>query len=77
MSIYRLRDVGKRYFKVKIRKELILKTICICLIVLPAYYLNNLAFRIVALFATVLYAFDINKGTINVIKDMILKKIKK
>lgn len=77
MTIYRLRDVGKRYFKVKIRKELVLKTIGICLIVLPAYYLNNTIFRIVALLCTIVYAFDINKNTLDLIINMVLKKVKK
>lgn len=77
MTIYRVKDIGKRYFKVKIRKELILKTIGICFIVLPAYYLNNTIFRVIALLCTIVYAFDINKNTLDLIINMVLKKNKK
>jgi len=67
MSIYRLHDVSKKYFKVKIDTETIIKSILILIIVITAYYWENLYMQIFALLLTILYAWNLNKKSINTI----------
>lgn len=75
MTLYRLHDVKKRYFKVKIDFSLIIKSIIISSIVLPAYYLNNINFQIFALICVIIYAIQTNKGAIKPTIEIIKKRI--
>lgn len=77
MSIYRLYDIKKKYFKITIDKSLIVKTIIILLIILPAYFINNLYFNIFSLLLAIIFAWDLNKKSIKPILNMIKAKVKK
>ena len=77
MSIYRLYDIKKKYFKITIDKSLIIKTIIILLIILPAYYINNLYFNIFSLVLAVVFAWDLNKNSVKPILNMVKAKVKK
>ena len=77
MSIYRLYDIRKKYFKITIDKSLIIKTIIILLIILPAYYINNLYFNIFSLLLAVVFAWDLNKNSVKPILNMVKSKVKK
>lgn len=77
MSMYRLYDINKRYFKIKMDKVVIIKSIVIFAIVLVMYYINNVYLNIISLLAAILFAWNINKGSIDVILGMISKKMKK
>lgn len=77
MSIYRLYDIRKKYFKITIDKSLIIKTIIILSIILPAYYINNLYFNIFSLLLAVVFAWDLNKNSVKPILNMVKAKVKK
>lgn len=77
MSVYRLYDIKKKYFKITIDKSLIIKTIIILLIILPAYYINNLYFNIFSLLLAVVFAWDLNKNSVKPILNMVKAKVKK
>ena len=77
MSVYRLYDIRKKYFKITIDKSLIIKTIIVLLIILPAYYINNLYFNIFSLVLAVVFAWDLNKNSVKPILNMVKAKVKK
>lgn len=77
MSVYRLYDIRKKYFKITVGKSLIIKTIIVLLIILPAYYINNLYFNIFSLLLVVVFAWDLNKNSIKPILNMVRNKLKK
>ena len=77
MSIYRLYDIKKKYFKITIDKSLIIKTIIILSIILPVYYINNLYFNIFSLLLAVVFAWDLNKNSVKPILNMVKAKVKK
>lgn len=77
MSIYRIMDIKKRYFKIEINKELIIKTIVILPIILICYYLKNTYLNILALIIAIFFAWDINKKSIGTIFDFLKRKVKK
>lgn len=76
MSIYRLHDINKRYFKIKIDKDLILKSIIILLIIIPCYYSNKVMLKIISLIVSVIYAWDINKASISTVLNIFKNKLK-
>lgn len=77
MSVYRLFDIRKKYFKITINKNLIIKTIIVLLIILPAYYINNLYFNVFSLVLAVVFAWDLNKNSVKPILNMVKSKVKK
>lgn len=77
MSIYRIIDINKKYFKIKIDKSLILKTLIVLIIVLPLYYINNIYLNILSLLTAILFAWNINKNSFELIINFLKRKIKK
>lgn len=75
MSIYRLYDIKKKYFKIKIDTELIIKSIIILPIVIICYYSNNIISNIMSLVVSVIYACDLNKNSMNTVFSIIKNKI--
>lgn len=76
MSIYRITDINKKYFKIKIDKSLIVKTIIVLIIVLPLYYINNIYLNIFSLLIAILFAWNLNKNSFEIIINFFKKKIK-
>ena len=76
MSIYRIIDINKKYFKIKIDKSLIVKTIIVLVIVLPLYYINNIYLNIFSLLIAILFAWNINKNSFEIIIHFFKRKIK-
>lgn len=76
MSIYRIIDINKKYFKIKIDKSLILKTLIVLIIVLPLYYINNIHLNILSLLTAILFAWNINKNSFEIIINFLKRKIK-
>lgn len=74
MTIYRLYDIKKRYFTVRINLNLIIKTLFVSSIVIPAYYSNNTYFQVFSLIITIIYAILINKNTIEPMITIIKNK---
>ncbi len=73
MTINRLRDIEKRYFKIIIDKKLIISSISVLALILVFYYLNNNVFNIISICLAVIFAIIINKDIIK----FILYRIKK
>lgn len=76
MTIYRLKDV-KKYILIKIDKKFTLATIIMIMILGITYYTNNWYFNIVGLIATLIYVWNMNKNSIDFIKNMVKGKLKK
>lgn len=76
MSIYRIIDINKKYFKIKIDKSLIVKTIIVLIIVLPLYYINSIYLNIFSLLIAILFAWNINKNSFEIIINFFKRKIK-
>lgn len=76
MSIYRLHDV-KKYITIKLDKKFILSSAIMIVILFVSYYINNLYLNIAIVLITVLYAWLVNKNSINSIIDMVKAKFLK
>ena len=77
MSIYRLVDIRKRYFKINIEKKLVLKAIPVLTIILVLYYLGNPYLNVLSLIIAVAFAWDINKDSCNLLLGFVQKKFLK
>ena len=77
MSIYRMRDIRKKYFKLKINDGLIIKTFIVLLFVIPMYYINNLYLNILSVLIAIFFAWDLNKNSVKPILNMVKAKVKK
>lgn len=75
MSIYRILDVRKKYIKINIDKSLMLKSLCVIIIVLITYYINNIYLNIVSLIIAIFFAWNINKESIGIIINLLKKKV--
>lgn len=76
MTIYRMKDVNKRYFKIIIDKSMIIKTILIIIILLPIYYMKNIILCFIALILTIVYAYNLNKNSIKLLLMYLKNKLK-
>ena len=77
MSIYRIHDINKKYIKIKIDKRIIIYSIIVLAIVLYSYYNNVLAYKIISLGLSIVFALLINMNSIKTIFEMLKKKIKR
>ena len=75
MAFYRLIDVGDKFFAVKLNKENSIRTLIIIIIVLTLYYINNIYLNILSILISVIFAWVINRKSINLILEKFLKKI--
>lgn len=76
MTIYRISDVNKRYFKIVIEKKFIIRTIFVLTIILLLYYLGNIYMKIIGILFVIIYALNENKNCINIILDILKRKAK-
>ena len=74
MSVYRLYDLKKRYFEIKIDKTFIISTILVLIPILITFYSNNMILYVIGLTIAVVYAYVINRKNLNKIFKMILKR---
>ncbi|MBP3635032.1 MAG: oligosaccharide flippase family protein [Bacilli bacterium] len=76
MSIYRLYDIRKKYFRIEIRKSLVVLSIIILIPILFAFYIENIYLRICALLISVIYSVILNKEVIRkgikILKNVVL-----
>ena len=77
MSIYRILDINKKYFTIKLNWKLIIETVIILAIILYTYYLDNNYLNILSIIISLIFAYLINKKSIKVILRMIRTKINK
>lgn len=74
MSVYRLYDIKKKYFEIKIDKKFILSTIIVLAVILLIYYSSNIILFFTGILIAIIYAFMINRKSLKSIFNMILKK---
>lgn len=76
MSIYRLYDV-KKYITIKLDKKFVIISIIMMLALLVSYYINNLYLNVIIVLITILYAWLVNRNSIQSIIDVIKIKFLK
>lgn len=74
MSVYRLYDLKKKYFEIKIDRTFIISTVLVLIPILLAFYSNNMILYLIGLAIAVIYAYVINRKNLNKIFKMILKR---
>jgi len=77
MSLYRMHDVGKKYFKIHIYKNTIISAIIILGIVLTTYYINNKLLNVLSLIITIIYVFILNRDIVKKIIVILKTKLGK
>lgn len=74
MSVYRLHDLKKKYFEIRIDSTFIISTVLVLIPILIAFYSNNMILYVIGLAIAVVYAYVINRKNLNKIFKMILKR---
>lgn len=77
MSIYRLVDASKRYFKIKIDMKFIIQSLIALIFVFVSYYINNIYLNVFVVLFVVLFAIYINKDSFDIIFKLFTKKLKR
>ena len=77
MSIYRLMDASKRYFKVRIDMKCITQSFIALIVVFISYYINNIYLNVFVVLFAVLFAIYINKDSFDIIFKLFTKKLKR
>lgn len=77
MSIYRLMDAGKRYFKIKMDMKFIIQSLIGLIFVFISYYINNIYLNAFVVLFAVLFAIYINKDSFDIIFKLFTKKLKR
>lgn len=77
MSIYRLMDASKRYFKVRIDMKFIIQSLIALIVVFISYYINNIYLNVFVVLFAVLFAIYINKDSFDIIFKLFTKKLKR
>lgn len=77
MSIYRLMDASKRYFKIKIDMKFIIQSLIALIFVFVSYYINNIYLNAFVVLFAVLFAIYINKDSFDIIFKLFTKKLKR
>ena len=77
MSIYRLMDASKRYFKIKIDMKFIIQSLIALIFVFVSYYINNIYLNVFVVLFAVLFAVYINKDSFDIIFKLFTKKLKR
>lgn len=77
MSIYRIYDINRKYFKINIEKNILIMSFVVLSIVLVTYYLNNKYLCLISLLITIIYAYLINKDSLQMLLKMLKEKVHK
>lgn len=77
MSIYRLMDASKRYFKIRIDMKFIIQSLIALIFVFVSYYINNIYLNAFVVLFAVLFAIYINKDSFDIIFKLFTKKLKR
>ena len=76
MTINRIRDINKRYFKIIIEKKIVISFLVVLILVFSFYYINTTILNVLSLIIAVIYAIFINKYIIQSSFKIIIKKLK-
>lgn len=75
MSIFRIYDINKRYFKIIIEKRNVIVSLIMLLFVTVSYYVNNLYLNVFTIIISLIYSVLSNKSSIHyILKFFKLKK---
>lgn len=77
MTIYRIYDINKKYFKIHIPISMMIKSGIILMIVLFTYYYNNIYLNILSLILVIIYCWLINRKSLNFLVGIVKKKFGK
>lgn len=75
MSIYRIADIRKKYISIEVNKKLIIESLIVLAIVLVLYYLDYLCTNILSLVIAIIFAWHINKNSLDLVIGMVKSKI--
>ena len=76
MSVYRMYDVRK-YIKIDLNKNFIISVMVMIPVIFVCYYINNLYLNITMILLVLIYAWLINKKSVNLIINMVKGKFLK
>lgn len=76
MSIYRLYDIKKKYFKININGSLVIKTLIIMALVLFTFYINSLYLNFITILLSIIYTININVDLIKSMINTLIKRLK-
>lgn len=74
MAIYRINDVSKKYFKIKLNYKTVFYNMAILLVILPVYYIDNLYLTIISIICTFIVFIFLNKKSFKTIIGILKKK---
>lgn len=74
MSMYRTRDVGKKYFKICFDRKKVILTFFTMLVIVILYYINNIYLNIISCFITIVYIVLMNKKTFKSLLKILKKE---
>jgi len=76
MTIYRISDVNKRYFKIVMDEKFIIRTFLVLVVILLIYYLGNIYIQMFGILFVMIYALRENRNCIKVVLNILKRKIK-
>lgn len=76
MTIYRLYNLNKKYFRIVIPKSTVVSALLIIIGLLTSYYIHNIYINIISLIIVIIYCWIINKKSFEFILDMLMNKVK-
>ncbi len=77
MSIYRMIDINKKYFKVNSDIKFVIQSLIALIFVFVSYYINNIYLNVFVVLFAVLFAIYINKDSFDIIFKLFTKKLKR
>lgn len=77
MAFYRIFDINKKNFSIRIRKSLIIEACLVLIIILCTYYINCSYLNIMSLIITIIFSWYINKDSFGFILNIIKQKFKR
>lgn len=77
MSIYRMIDINKKYFKINSDIKFVIQSAIALIFVFVSYYINNIYLNVFVVLFAVLFAFYINKDSFDIIFKLFTKKLKR
>lgn len=77
MSIYRMIDINKKYFKVNSDIKFVIQSAIALIFVFVSYYINNIYLNAFVVLFAVLFAIYINKDSFDIIFKLFTKKLKR
>lgn len=76
MTLYRMHDIKKKYFKISTDKKFVIQTIVSLSIIIPIYYWNNIKLNVLGMLIAIVYAWIVNRNSINIVWNFIKEKLK-